>query len=78
MVLIDIFRIYMLFKYRRIHHPARRVDSFSIKIDGEIKSFSDKQSLREFRTTKSALQQMLKRHIVKKYKRRKKIYKIKL
>ena len=32
----------------------------SFKIDGEIKSFSDKQKLREFNTTKSALQQMLK------------------
>ena len=32
----------------------------SFKIDGEIKSFTDKQKLREFCTTKSALQQMLK------------------
>ena len=31
----------------------------SFKIDGEIKSFSDKQKLREFGTTKLALQQML-------------------
>ena len=31
----------------------------SFRIDGEIKSFSDKQKLREFSTTKSALQQML-------------------
>ena len=30
------------------------------KIDGEIKSFSDKQKLREFSTTKPALQQRLK------------------
>ena len=30
------------------------------KIDGEIKSFSDKQKLREFNTTKPALQQLLK------------------
>ena len=29
------------------------------KIDGEIKSFSDKQKLKEFSTTKPALQQML-------------------
>ena len=34
----------------------------SFKIDGEIKSFSDKQKLREFSTIKPALQQMLKRH----------------
>ena len=32
----------------------------SFKFDGEIKSFSDKQKLREFRTFKPALQQMLK------------------
>ena len=32
----------------------------SFKIDGEIKRFSDKQMLREFSTTKSALQQILK------------------
>ena len=32
----------------------------SFKVDGEIKSFSDKQNLREFSTTKPVLQQMLK------------------
>ena len=32
----------------------------SFKIDGEIKSFTDKQKLREFSTIKPALQQMLK------------------
>ena len=31
-----------------------------IQTDGEIKSFSDKQKVREFSTTKPALQQMLK------------------
>ena len=31
-----------------------------IQSDGEIKSFSDKQKLKEFSTTKPALQQMLK------------------
>ena len=40
----------------RLLYPAR----ISFKIDGEIKSFSDKQKLREVSTTKSALQQMLK------------------
>ena len=40
----------------RILYPAR----FSFRFDGEIKSFPDKQKLREFRTTKPALQQMLK------------------
>ena len=37
-------------------YPAR----ISFKYEGEIKSFKDKQKLREFSTTKPALQQMLK------------------
>jgi len=40
----------------RLPHPAR----ISFKYEGEIKSFTDKQKLREFSTTKPALQQMLK------------------
>ena len=57
----------------RLLYPAR----ISFIIDGEIKSFSDKQKLREFSTTKPVLHQMLKgTYIVKKYKRRYKIYKI--
>ena len=40
----------------RLLYPAR----ISFKIDGEIKSFSDKQKLREFSTTRPALQQKLK------------------
>ena len=40
----------------RLLYPAR----ISLKINGEIKSFSDKQKLREFSTTKPALKQMLK------------------
>ena len=32
----------------------------SFRFEGEIKTFTDKQNLREFSTTKSALQQMLK------------------
>ena len=52
----------------RLLYPAR----ISFKIDGEIKSFSDKQKLREFSTTKSALTPNVKgTYIVKKYKRRK-------
>ena len=38
----------------------RLAASISFKIDGEIKSFPDKQKLREFSTTKPALQQILK------------------
>ena len=37
-------------------YPVR----ISFKTDGEIKGFSDKQKLREFSTTKPALQQMVK------------------
>ena len=32
----------------------------SFRFDGKLKTFTDKQKLREFRTTKPALQQMLK------------------
>ena len=39
----------------RLLYPAK----ISFKIDGEIKSFSGKQKLREFSTTKPALQQRL-------------------
>ena len=40
----------------RLLYPAR----ISFKYEGDIKSFTDKQKLREFSTTKPALQQMLK------------------
>ena len=40
----------------RLLYPAR----ISFKYETEIKSFTDKQKLREFSTTKPALQQMLK------------------
>jgi len=40
----------------KLLYPAR----ISFKIDREIKSFLDKQKLREFSSTKPALQQMLK------------------
>ena len=40
----------------RLLYPAR----ISFRFDGEIKSFRDKKKLREFSTTKPALQQMLK------------------
>ena len=40
----------------RLLYPAR----ISFKYEGEIKSFSDKQKLREFCTTKPAFQQILK------------------
>ena len=40
----------------RLLYPPR----ISFKYEGEIKSFTDKQKLREFSTTKPALQQMQK------------------
>jgi len=38
----------------RLPYPAK----ISFRIDGDIKSFTDKQKLREFRPTKPALQQI--------------------
>ena len=40
----------------RLLYPARN----SFRFDGEIKTFTDKQKLSEYSTTKPALQQMLK------------------
>ena len=40
----------------RLLYPAR----ISFRFNGEIKTFTDKQKLREFSTTKPALQRMLK------------------
>ena len=40
----------------RLLYPAR----ISFRFEGEVKSFTGKQQLREFSTTKPALQQMLK------------------
>ena len=40
----------------RLLYPAK----ISFKVEGEIKSFTDKQKLREFSNTKPGLQQILK------------------
>ena len=40
----------------RLFYPAR----LSINIEGQIKSFPDKRSIKEYTSTKSALQEMLK------------------
>ena len=40
----------------RLLYPAR----LSIKMEGQIRSFPDKRSLKEYTSTKSALQEMLK------------------
>ena len=41
---------------QRLLYPAR----LSFRFEGEVKTFADKQRLREFSTTKPALQQILK------------------
>ena len=43
----------------RLLYPAR----ISFRFDGEIKTSTDKEKLREFSITKPALQQMLKEHL---------------
>ena len=53
----DIFKV---LKMKNLHPRLLYLVRISFKIDGEIKSFSDKQKLREFSTTKPAVQQMLK------------------
>ena len=53
----DIFKI---LKGKNLQPRLLCLARISVKIDGEIKSFTDKQKLREFSTTKPALQQMLK------------------
>ena len=52
----DIFKV---LKGKNLQPRLLYLARISFKIDGEIKSFSDKQKLREFSTTKPALQQML-------------------
>ena len=53
----DIFKV-MKRQYLKpgLLYPAR----ISFRFEGEVKTFTDKQKLREFSTTKPALQQMLK------------------
>ena len=53
----DIFKV---LKGKNLQPGLLYLARISFKIDGEIKSFSDKQKLREFSTSKPALQQMLK------------------
>ena len=53
----DIFKVMEGRKLQpRLLHPAR----ISFRFDREIKNLTDKQTLKEFSTTKPALQQMLK------------------
>ena len=52
--------IYKVLKGKNLQTRLLYLARISFKIDGEIKSLSDKQKLREYSTTKPALQQMLK------------------
>ena len=54
----DIFKV---LKGKNLQPGLLYLAKISFKIDGEIKSFSDKQKLREFSATKPALQQMTQR-----------------
>ena len=54
---------YKVLKAKNLQPRLLQLERISFKIDGEIKSFSDKQKLREFNTTKPALQQVLNRLI---------------
>ena len=56
-VWLDIFKV---LKGKNLQPRLLYLARISFKIDREIKSFSNKQKLREFGTTKPALQQMLK------------------
>ena len=56
----DIFKV---LKRENLQPRLLYLARISFKMDGEIKCFSDKQELREFSTTKPALQQMLKGHL---------------
>ena len=53
----DIFKV---MKEKNLQPRLLYSASISFRFDGEIKTFTDKQKLREFSTTKPALQQMLK------------------
>ena len=52
--------IYKAMKEKNLQQILLYLARISFKVDEEIKSFSDEQQVREFITTKPALQQMLK------------------
>ena len=52
--------IFQVMKGKNLAPRLLSLARISFKLDGEIKNFTDKQKLREFSTTKPALQQMLK------------------
>ena len=52
--------IFKMMKGENLQQRILYLARISFRFDGEIKTFTDKQKLREFSTTKPALQQMLK------------------
>ena len=70
----DIFKV---LERKNLQQRLLYMAKISFQIDREIKSFSDKQKLREFSTSKPALQQMLKGLIYsQEIQEKKKVYKI--
>ena len=55
--------IFKLMKDKNLQSRLLYLARMSFRFDREIKTFTDKQKLREFSTTKPALQQMLKEHL---------------
>ena len=51
--------IFKVLKGKNLQPRLQCLERISFKIDGEIKSFSDKQNLRAFSTTKPALEEIL-------------------
>ena len=70
----DIFKV---LKRKNLHPRLLYLVRISFKIDGEIKSFSDKQKVKRIQYHKTNFTTNVKgTYIVKKYNRRKKIYEI--
>ena len=69
--------IFNVLKRKSLQPRLLYLASISFKIDGEIKSFSDKQKLKRIQGHKTSFTTNVKwTYTVKKYNRRKKIYKI--
>ena len=68
--------IFKLMKGKNLQPRILCLARLFFRFDGEIKSFQDKQKLREFNTTKPALQQMLRDLHGQEIQKRKKMYKI--
>ena len=72
----DIFKGKYLLKGKNLQPRLLYPPRISFKTDGKIKSFSDRQKIREYSTTKPVLQQTLKGIYSQETQEKKKIYKI--